>query len=151
MQKRGLKIVSSQLKVVETLKDRDKYGNILVRCICPYCNSIFTIRSSQLNSTKSCGCMKGNRHLNTYKICGDITEIYDHKGNVCLIDTEDLDKVIQMYWYRDSRGYWLHHVSRNHSIYLHKFVMNVTSKDIIVDHIDHMYIVVAHVDGIGLP
>ena len=131
------KLTEEQVYVIRTLPERDKYGNTLVECKCKFCGSFFTIRKSQVKTTKSCGCQKGHRSKNTYVIKGEVTEVFDVKGNKCLIDTEDLERVKQYYWYQDSRGYWLHHVSRNSSIYLHKFIMNVDSKDILVDHIFH--------------
>lgn len=133
----SVRMTEEQVDVIRELPERNKYGNKLVECKCPFCNSIFIIRKSQIKTAKSCGCQKGHRSKNTYVIKGEVTEVFDAKGNMCLIDTEDLKRVKEYYWYQDSRGYWLHHVSRHTKIYLHKFVMSVEDSNTLVDHIFH--------------
>ena len=40
-----------------------------------------------------------------YKKCGDITKVYDSKGNEFIVDTDQLDKVLQYTWQVSERGY----------------------------------------------
>ena len=131
------RLTEAQVEVIRVLTESDKSGHRLVECKCPFCNTLFNIRKTQVKTTKSCGCQKGHRSKNTFVIKGEITEMYDSKGNCTIIDTEDLEKVKQYYWYQDSRGYWLHHISRHSKIYLHRFVMNVEDNKVLVDHIFH--------------
>lgn len=126
------------LKIICELPERDKYGNVLVKCLCSHCSSMVIKRKSQISLLNSCGCRKGNRRVNRFNTVDDITEIFDFKGNSCIIDTNDLERVSKYYWYQDSRGYWMHHISRNKNIYLHKFIMGVEyDNKILVDHINH--------------
>ena len=113
--------------LLQELDIRDSYGNIMCKALCPVCNKEFVCRKSQLSSRKSCGCFKGNRSVNTYKEIGEVTEIYDSKGNKTLVDSEDVPLLKGHYWYADSRGYWLSHFPQGR-VYLHKYVMKADSK-----------------------
>lgn len=123
--------------LLRELDIRDSYGNIMCKALCPVCNKEFVCRKSELNSRKSCGCSKGNRSVNTYKELGEITEIYDSKGNKTLVDSEDVPLLRSHYWYEDSRGYWLSHFPEGR-VYLHKYVMKVDSK-YQVDHVHRVH------------
>lgn len=113
--------------LLQELDIRDSYGNVMCKALCPMCNKGFVCRKSQLSSRKSCGCAKGNRSTNIYKNLGEVTEIYDSKGNKTLVDSEDVPLLKEHYWYADSRGYWLSHFPQGR-VYLHKYVMKADSK-----------------------
>lgn len=119
--------------LLQELDIRDSYGNIMCKALCPVCNKEFVCRKSQLSSRKSCGCSKGNHSVNIYKEIGEVTEIYDIRGNKTLVDSEDVPLLKEHYWYADSRGYWLSHFPQG-KVYLHKYVMKVGS-NYEVDHI----------------
>jgi len=84
------------------------------------------------NHTKSCGCInKGNEFNFNSK---DFIAMYDKKGNVCLIDYEDLERVKQYTWHQNEQGYWIGKCNSK-SIRLHRFLLNPVA-DIIIDHKD---------------
>ena len=73
---------------------------------------------------------------NTFKIKGDVTLMYDLKGNCTLIDTEDVEDVKKFYWYKHPvTHYWISY-SHYSEIRLHRFIMNCPN-NCIVDHIEH--------------
>lgn len=96
--------------------------------------------------TKSCGCLKAesnarkgkfSKSFNYYKIENDICYIYnDTKEEYCLIDAEDLSKVVIYHWRKNDKGYWVaysRYSGNNEIIPLHKLITN-TVGDVTVDH-----------------
>jgi hypothetical protein len=90
--------------------------------------------------------------LNNYEIVGDYTVLYivrpnGDKFNV-YIDTEDLDKIKDMYWHitwhENFKGYYVEYTKylgyvdgkpKNKVIFLHKIIMNSNDNED-VDHVD---------------
>lgn len=78
--------------------------------------------------------MRGHYSSNKYEIKDENTEIYDTRGNCTVIDTEDLERIKTLYWYLDSRGYWISMRDRK-TTFLHRIIMNCPD-DMEVDHIE---------------
>jgi hypothetical protein len=73
---------------------------------------------------------------NDYEINGTDTIIeLISKGEVfeCVIDTDDLEKVKQYSWHKNTKNYVVHKNKEN--IYIHRFIMDCP-KGLFVDHID---------------
>lgn len=109
-------------------------------CLCD-CGSEKVVHLSSLRSgdTVSCGChrksqiTKAIKHYNTYEINGDTTKVYDSKGNYCLIDTEDLEKIKPYCFHKNHYGYFKS-TTLNSSI--HRLIMDCPD-GMVVDHINH--------------
>ena len=69
---------------------------------------------------------------NNYIDFGNIYAIVDNKGNRAYIDKEDLNKVVDYYFYKLNNGYFITR-SGGKSILLHKLICNSGG---IVDHIN---------------
>lgn len=124
-------------------------GSAKWKCRCN-CGNVCVVNSRELRNgdTKSCGCYaiekrKENgrfraKNFNDFEIVGDITKIYDSNGNFCYIDTEDLQKISNYRWHKDSANYWQSYIkgSENQSILLHRLILSVEDNQFI-DHIDH--------------
>ena len=70
-----------------------------------------------------------------YEIHGDVTTLFDNKGNSFLIDTNQLDKVLECNWYVDNKGYVRTASRKYNRIYLHRFLLNTNNQ---VDHINRI-------------
>lgn len=68
-----------------------------------------------------------------YKKCGDITKVYDSKGNEFIVDTDQLDKVLQYTWQVSERGYVRTSSRKLHKMPLHRFLLGTDKQ---VDHIN---------------
>ena len=69
-----------------------------------------------------------------YEINGEVTTLYDSKGEYFLIDTDQLEKVLKYNWYVDVRKGYVD--STSHKIKyrkLHKYLLDTNS---IIDHIN---------------
>lgn len=113
---------------------------------------IFSVRQKDLKSghTKSCGCLvsdnarivgklndgSNQKKYNTYNLTGEYGIGYTLKGEEFYFDLEDYDKIKNYCWHIDDKGYV---VSQNNKIpfYMHRFILNVTDENIVVDHIYH--------------
>ncbi|WP_346961377.1 HNH endonuclease [Clostridium sp.] len=90
---------------------------------------------------KSCGCLKHQTNKkeifnNEYEIKNDIVVIkVSNSNNVFIIDLEDLEKIINYTWHESKKGYITSKIN-NKLTRLHRLIMNVTDRDIQVDHID---------------
>ena len=86
----------------EEVPIKQKNGRIkrMLKCQCD-CGKVIVVPFHKVVSgkLKSCGCLVGDlgserrKKYNTYETDGDVTKIYDAKGNYTLIDTENLEKV----------------------------------------------------------
>lgn len=77
---------------------------------------------------------------NDYKIIDDIAYInlYDNYGAFvcnCIIDSENLDKVLKHKWYYNNKGYPCSNINGT-VICLHKFIMNIDNPYDCIDHIN---------------
>lgn len=128
------------------------------KCRCKCGNNNFIVTAKELLSgKKSCGCIRKKKGFNTYKIKGDKTIIYftnryDEIINKGYIDTEDLQRLIELDYHWSvtldpgERDYYARYtvyykdennINKRKIHCLNRFIMNVTSKDIKVDHINH--------------
>lgn len=121
------------------------------------CNSdkIFPVRQKDLKSghTKSCGCVilehcrknlqKINdtgikRKFNNYDLTGSFGIGYTTKGEEFYFDLEDYDLIKNYNWHIDKSGYVVANSGDNHPIRMHRLILGLTDRDIIVDHIYHV-------------
>lgn len=93
-----------------------------------------------------------------FRIDGDITALFfenrKHEYFACLIDTEDLDRIIDnkykwyVGWYKEVHSYYVRcspylgydsekKRGKYGAVYLHRFVKEVADKDLVVDHENH--------------
>lgn len=132
-----------RMEIIGLLPDKiTKSGNTETQVLCQCeCGNVKPViyRSLRQGSTTSCGCNMRkaislkNRAYNTYYIDGEVTKMYDNKGNYTLIDTEDIEKVKPHYFTLGSKGYW--QTTHTH-IRLNRFIMDCP-EGMIVDHISH--------------
>lgn len=127
-----------KLEVLEDTQKRHR-GCIVWLCKCDCGNTVEMISNNlKRNKNNHCGCVR-KKSLNTYlnsintfkEIKGEYY-MYDVEGNRTLIDKEDIPKLQQYYWRKNTLGYWMY---RN-KLLLHRFIMNCP-KDLLVDHINH--------------
>ena len=74
-----------------------------------------------------------------YEKIEDYVKITDEKGNICLIDAEDLEK-ISMYDWTHTRGYWIaqNPLKVNPKLLcMHRIIMNAKQGEVI-DHIQQV-------------
>lgn len=142
------------------VKDGDRYGRLTIvsetdkwkgrrmfLCRCDCGNEVVVGLGNLRNGhTQSCGCLQieravsSNRKYNTYETDGEVTKVFDDKGNFCLIDTEDLEKVKSYYWALAKDGYFArqrgHNILRGKPMALHRFVTDCPQGKV-VDHLNH--------------
>ena len=123
-------------------KGKNGYNIISHRVLCECeCGNFKVLNLSNVVAgyTKSCGCLyktsKGafKQKYNTYEINGEITKIYDDKGNFSIIDTEDLEKIKPYYFTLNCNGYFRNSAKK---IFLHRLITDCP-KGLVVDHINH--------------
>jgi hypothetical protein len=105
-------------------------------CKCD-CGNTKIVRGTNLKSghVKSCGCIRSRK--NTYSFSDDVCSGYDENGNKFLIDSEDYEKIKKYYWRYEKRTGYFQSFINGHSLYLHRYLMNVKSQSgICVDHIN---------------
>lgn len=128
------------------------------KCSCS-CGSGKIIQALAYNlkngNTSSCGCLhlenaskvgkktgaingKLNKKYNTYNLTGDYGIGYTLNGKPFYFDLEDYDKIKDICWYIDSRGY-VANKTESGCIYFHRLVMGLDKSDkgLEVDHIYH--------------
>ena len=121
-------------------------------CECGTKNKIIVGTSLTSGSTRSCGCLhrevssetlKKSTHgkkYNTYDLSGDFGIGYDSDGNKFFFDKEDYERIKNIYWYQDSRGYFVGHIvgDNRRQIRMHRFILgkeNEKELSVVVDHI----------------
>lgn len=143
-------VLNSRITVLKYIGTSPRNESIWL-CQCD-CGKEFTTTGPSLRkgNTKSCGCLKQEkfrnmaiarrgkkRQTNSYELIDDYIKFYDTNENFCLIDIEDLERVLQYYWCQTSSGYWETSFTTpeeaTRRIKLHKFLTNTNSK-IMVDH-----------------
>lgn len=118
------------------------------------CNpdKIFRVRQKDLKSghTKSCGCIvsenakifgklyDGSKHkkYNTYDLSGEYGVGYTTKGEKFFFDLEDYNTIKEHCWHIDKYGYVTTQINKK-SVRMHRLILNVTDKNVFVDHIYH--------------
>ena len=76
------------------------------------------------------------KKYNKYDLTGKFGIGYTSKGEEFYFDLEDYDKIKNHLWYKDKDG-GLICTEKRHTIQMHRIIMNVTDKSIMVDHIHH--------------
>lgn len=112
------------------------------KCLCEWCNNTNIHAkgycAKHYAQIREFGSVKRTKYdPNTFIVHEDKVEIqlFDAFGNYCdstFIDVEDMDKVVDYKWRKDSNGY----VVNNKIGFLHRVVMNPLKNEI-VDHINH--------------
>lgn len=144
-------------------KDGSKQRMLLCKCDCGN-EVVIRLNDIRKGATKSCGCGRTKRPIrsslkspitptlelkgfkkkrrrrsgsNYYLLLGDCAIGYTDKGETFCIDIEDLDRVKEYHWIKNSKGYYIAH-NRNTDKYmrLHRLILS-PSPDKIVDHINH--------------
>lgn len=124
-----------------TIKDNK---HVYWMCKCD-CGQEKIVRSDSLlnGAIQSCGCLnrenakklgKTNRKHNSYVILDDCTQMKDAKGNICLIDTEDIEKISGCYWSLTANGYF-HNITDGQHKTLHRFLLGFPD-GMDIDHIN---------------
>lgn len=113
-------------------------------CLCD-CGNEFVARGDYLRDgiTRHCGCnRKGNgvgktSKLNKYIIINDYAiGITTNTNNEFCIDIDDIDKVQKYSWYESDTGYLMSRIN-NKIVRMHRLIMDVKDKNVVVDHINH--------------
>lgn len=145
-----------RLTVIKRVKDYispkgQRKTRWLCQCDCEK-HTLIEVHAQSLirGTTKSCGCLQKEAQYNSHHK----TNIYDinnknncflfasNTNNIFYFDYEDYDKIKNMCWTEDSRGY-LFSLTTGQRTTFHRFVMNMgkqqsptTPQSLLVDHID---------------
>ena len=90
--------------------------------------------------TQSCGCLQRERiseikrKYNTYDLSGEYGIGYTSKGEEFYFDLEDYDKIKDYCWCFNDQDYVVAHNKSGNNIRLHRLILNINNKDIIIDH-----------------
>ena len=90
--------------------------------------------------TQSCGCLQRERtseikrKYNTYDLSGEYGIGYTSKGEEFYFDLEDYDKIKDYCWCFNDQDYIVAHNKSGNNIRLHRLILNINNKDIIIDH-----------------
>lgn len=90
--------------------------------------------------TQSCGCLQRERtseikrKYNTYDLSGEYGIGYTSKGEEFYFDLEDYDKIKDYCWCFNDQDYVVAHNKSGNNIRLHRLILNINDKDIIIDH-----------------
>lgn len=129
-------------------------SNALWKCICD-CQldkpeqdkkySYLTTNELTSGNTQSCGCYGKERLLeslhnrktqNEYQKRNGYYIGYTSKGEEFYVDERDYEKIKKYKWFIGANGYVMAHLSDNSLVYMHRFIMDLSSDDnFIVDHI----------------
>lgn len=123
-------------------KENDKVNIGFWKCKCD-CGNYIYVRTNALTSekTKSCGCYhielnKQKRKYNKYDLSGEYGVGYASNNNTeFYFDLEDYD-LIKGYTWSEHNGY-MRSQTDGEDILMHRLIMNITDKKIVVDHYGH--------------
>lgn len=78
---------------------------------------------------------------NYYEVIDSVVKVYywnqkENKEIYFLIDKEDFEKISDRYWSQNCNGY-IFSRKDNTRVFLHRYIMNLTERDLVVDHINH--------------
>lgn len=145
-----------RLLVIERAEDHidPKSGKHKTMWLCQCdCGNTYVTRGNSLKSgtAKSCGCLhkeissitaktkiSHGKKYNKYDLSGEYGIGYTTKGEEFYFDLEDYDKIKDICWQIDNRGYVIGHSIRTKPqkvLRMHRVVMNITDKNIVIDHI----------------
>ena len=120
---------------IQTAKSIKKYQNIFGEQLCNKlldfaCKDKLASNSVIFNMSKQ----------NIYIIQDDYAIGFTRLGDQFLIDVEDIDKVSQYTWcikQKDKNDFRLVSMTDGAMKFLHRVIMNIDDKDVVVDHINH--------------
>ena len=121
-------------------------------CDCGTKNKIILGSALTSGNIRSCGCLhkevasetaktkiSHGKKYNEYDLSGTYGIGYDSNGNKFFFDLEDYDKIKDICWFKDSRGYFVGHVlGENKQVRLHRLILGIQDIDdslIVGDHI----------------
>jgi len=113
--------------------NRNEY---LYKCQCLLCGSISKKTQSAIRVSNGKGCQHciPNYH---FIINGKIAIGTLLDGTEFVIDAEDVDLVSAHYWHhKKSKGYIISKPHQSEKLFLHRFLIGVSEKNVIVDHIN---------------
>ena len=130
-----------RLTVESESPERKNGGSVrwVCNCICG-CQIIVSSNSLKTGNTKSCGCLNLNRDFqrknNTYDLSGEFGIGYTENGKFFYFDLDDYETIKKYYWYSGGHGYFYTKVNdlTNKEIAMHRFILNISDKNIFVDH-----------------
>lgn len=78
---------------------------------------------------------------NYYEVTDPVVKVYywnqkENKEIYFLIDKEDFEKISDRYWSQNCNGY-IFSRKGNIRVFLHRYIMNLTERDLVIDHINH--------------
>lgn len=96
---------------------------------------------SLINKVVSQSVSLDKKVYNYYEVVDSVVKLYywNQKENkeVCfLIDKEDFEKISDRYWSQNCNGY-IFSRKGNIRVFLHRYIMNLTDQNLVVDHINH--------------
>lgn len=120
-----------------------KRGLWLCKC---GCGNFFELPSNEIakEKRKSCGCSKngnggrarGKRKVCKYEIFDDYVKGIDSNNSEFVCDLDDYEKIKPYCWSVSSNG-GVFTSMNSKTVGLHRFVMNLTDSNYVVDHINH--------------
>lgn len=133
--------------------DKEYYGRDLkwvCRCDCGNLTTATTYYLTN-NMAYSCGCaykeagknIKKQSHLNKYDLSGEYGIGWtSNKNTKFFFDLEDYEKIKSYTWRENRRGYietsmYNKEEHKTHSVLMHRFILDLTDINIVVDHIHH--------------
>lgn len=134
-------LVGKRFNKLVVLSDcgRSSDGSVLWLCKCD-CGNTIKARGRQLKvgDIVSCGCHRIliSRKYNTYETVGDITYVFDLKGNRAIVDTEKLSQIKEYYWFKRGNYFVTVTQHKNKPLSLHRFVLGVSDTSVDIDHIN---------------
>lgn len=133
------------MTVREIVREKWKETKALCDCDCGTQDVIVSVYRLKNGLTKSCGCFakemsakqgKKNRKTNKYDLSGEYGIGYTSKGEGFYFDLEDFEKIKEYCWYSTSNKYICGSLN-GERILLHRLIMNVSVRELQVDHINH--------------
>lgn len=135
-----------KLTVIKQAEDYIKPDGVhIARWLCKCdCGNDAIVRNDLIGKrTKSCGCLQkiiarktmynNMKKYNTYDLTGEYGIGYTSKGEEFWFDLEDYEKIKDYCWWINDNGYLI----TGKSLRMHRLIMNVSNKNIFVDHISH--------------
>ena len=135
------------IKMTDDIVKKGQQRKYICQCQCKN-NTIIIVKTNDLISGRkdNCGCLtkikqrNAKKKYNNYNLDGEFGVGYTLKGEEFYFDLEDYDKINNYCWnfhknrslaYIEARG------ENKKNIKLHRLIMNVTDRNILIDHISH--------------
>ncbi len=120
-------------------------------CDCGTKDKIILGSALTSGNIKSCGCLhkevssetaktkiSHGKKYNEYDLSGEYGVGYDSNGNKFFFDLEDYDKIKDICWHQNSRGYFVGHIVGEKEVKMHRLILDVQdckNKTTVCDHI----------------